>query len=341
MFEIEAKKSLGQNFLKNRTIIERIVAAGNIEKGDTILEIGPGTGAMTEVILEHIARFGTDEKAGKLILIEKDRRAIPILEAKFKGFLDKKQLRIIEGDFLEAEIGDILGNFAAKNGKKPGKRIGKTGRKASKQPKTYKTIANIPYYITGAIIRRCLEAEIKPETAIFLVQKEVAERITRKETSSKGQQKSNILAESISAYGKAEYLFTVVKGNFVPIPRVDSAAIRISDISDRQFAEHGVSEAAFFEVMKAGFAHKRKKAISNLKDFLQKNEKTAKMTAKAQTNEIISKIESILSKTAKKDGDNGEKNKETGENIRAEEIHTETWFQIAEIVQKTLQKESR
>jgi 16S rRNA (adenine1518-N6/adenine1519-N6)-dimethyltransferase len=285
MFELEAKKSLGQNFLKNTSIIEKIVEAGEIGVGDIILEIGPGTGAMTEVILRHIDALEKGSEA-KLIAIEKDSRAISILEAKFKAYIEKGMLQVIEGDFLEMNIGKIL--------KKP-----------------YKIIANIPYYITGAIIRKALEDQTKPKTAIFLVQKEVAERITRKEESGSGKIgriKSNILAESISAFGTAEYLFTVAKGNFVPMPKVDSAAIRISEISNTRFETSGVSEEAFFKIMKAGFSHKRKKAISNLKEYFEKKQ-----------------LEDIFL--------------HEGINIdaRAEEINTDTWFVIAKKLKSAIE----
>lgn len=298
MFEIEAKKSLGQNFLKNTTIIEKIVDAGDIQKGDFILEIGPGTGAMTSIILERVKAAG---KEAKLTVIEKDSRAIPVLEAKFKAEIESGTLEIIEGDFLELETSKII-------------------RTAKNKAFSYKIIANIPYYITGAIIRKVLEDKIKPKKAIFLVQKEVAERITRKEESGSGKAgraKSNILAESISAYGKAEYLFTVVKGNFTPMPKVDSAAICISDISNQRFEETGVSEEMFFEVMKAGFAHKRKKLSGNLKEYLLKKGIDAEKTAK-----IIAEIFEEASKTS--------------DNTRAEEISTDKWFEITQMIAKNI-----
>ncbi len=298
MFELEAKKSLGQNFLKNTTLIEKMVNAGEIQAGDMVLEIGPGTGAMTGIILKHIEK--ANEKGGKsgsssqkasLIVIEKDRRAIPILEEKFKDSIMRGELRVLEGDFLEMDMQSLF--------KKP-----------------YTVIANIPYYITGAIIRKALESVLKPKTAIFLVQKEVAERIVRKEGKGKAgskdrdgnqRQKSTILAESISAYGKAEYLCTVARGNFVPMPKVDSAAIRISDISGARFDSSGVSEELFFEVMKAGFSHKRKKAASNLRDFFSKKQNGQNM----QSVEDMFKEEGI------------------SPDARAEEISTDGWFAIA------------
>lgn len=322
MFELEAKKSLGQNFLKNTTLIEKMVEAGEIQAGDTVLEIGPGTGAMTSVILKHIekanAAAGIQAKKGQkasLIVIEKDRRAIPILEEKFSGFIEKGELQIIEGDFLEMDIRSLF--------RKP-----------------YTIIANIPYYITGAIIRKALESMPKPKTAIFLVQKEVAERIVRKESRGKAgskdrdgnqRQKSTILAESISAYGKAEYLCTVARGNFVPMPKVDSAAIRISDISGARFDVSGVSEELFFEVMKAGFSHKRKKAASNLRDFFskkwagqaakikkaKKDNKGEKQSGGKSEPSVAQSIEEIF----KKEG--------ISPDARAEEISTDEWFAIA------------
>ncbi len=315
MFEIEAKKSLGQNFLKNTTIIEKIVDAGDIQKGDYILEIGPGTGAMTSIILEKVKAAGD---GAKLIVIEKDRRAIPILEAKFKAEIESGTLEIIEGDFLELEIAEIFKKEAKSEKMAKNKATSKKTEGFS-----YKIIANIPYYITGAIIRKVLEDEIKPKKAIFLVQKEVAERITRKEESGSGKAgraKSNILAESISAYGRAEYLFTVVRGNFVPAPRVDSAAICISDISNQSFIESGISEDMFFEVMKAGFAHKRKKLSGNLKEYLSKKGISAENTAK-----IINQIFGEATRTP-----------ENPDNTRAEEISTEKWFEITEMIAKNI-----
>lgn len=305
MFEIEAKKSLGQNFLKNTSTIEKIVDAGDIQAGDYVLEIGPGTGAMTEKILEkiHQAGGGTDGKStkqAKLLVIEKDARAIPVLEAKFKDEIESGLLTILEGDFLEMEISDILQD-------------------------SYKIIANIPYYITGAIIRKALEDTIKPSRAIFLVQKEVADRITRKEEGGSGKAgriKSNILAESVAAYGTAEYLFTVVRGNFVPMPKVDSAAICISDISNKRFDESGVSEKAFFEVMKAGFAHKRKKLSSNLKEFLLKKDPSADAALTTET--VTAKLDAIFA------------DENINPDARAEEINTEMWFKIAKRLQSML-----
>ncbi len=143
-----AKKSLGQNFLKSERALSDIVEAGDIQSEDTIIEIGPGEGALTTRIL--------DMKPKKLIIIEKDDRLIPILEEKFKDSLDSGVLSIIHGDIIDLLEGDF---------KKVYKNRPKIVDKASDSSSpldSYKVIANIPYYITGLIIRKIFEQKTLP-----------------------------------------------------------------------------------------------------------------------------------------------------------------------------------
>jgi 16S rRNA (adenine1518-N6/adenine1519-N6)-dimethyltransferase len=234
-----AKKSLGQNFLKSGGIAAHIAASGDIKNSDIILEIGPGRAILTEKIIDV---------AGKVIAVEKDSTLIPELKEKFKNEIKNKKLEVIEGDILEFNLN--------KHGFKPGE---------------YKVIANIPYYITGAILKKFLSHKIYPELMVLLVQKEVAERIMARDG------KESILSVSVKAYGWPEYVQTVKKGNFLPMPKVDSAILAIRDISKHLFAKNKITEEKFFEVVRAGFAHKRKMLLGNLKEVEEDSENLKKI----------------------------------------------------------------
>lgn len=275
-----AKKSLGQNFLKNTHIIEQIVAAGEIKAGDTVIEIGPGAGALTGVILKKIKDYGT----GKLIAIEKDSRAINVLKDKFSEALDMGIFELIEGDFLEMNLAQLTGT------------------------KPYTLIGNIPYYITGAIIRHSLEATYKPNQIVFLVQKEVAERIVCRNT------KHSILSQSIALYGTPELLMTVSRGNFVPIPKVDSAVIRIKNISDQNLVQNHITSQLYFDILHAGFAHKRKKLFSNLFDDLKIKKSTTSPHSAPAEHSIKASLFRIFEELHLKEG------------VRAEELTPEQWI---------------
>ena len=125
-------------------------------------------------------------------------------------------------------------------------------------------VANIPYYITGEIIRQFLTAPNQPASMALLVQKEVAERIAR-------SKKESLLSLSVKVYGSPNYCFTVPRGAFIPIPNVDSAVLRTADISRDSFTDRE-EEERFFEVLHAGFAHKRKRLAKNLEDYAEKGE---------------------------------------------------------------------
>ena len=180
------------------------------------------------------------EKGAQVIAIEKDDSLIPFLQEKFTNEIKSGQFILLNQDVLDFNI--------------------------PKNIKKYKLIANIPYNITGAIFKKFLEEEKQPEKMVLLVQKEVAERIIAKDG------KESILSISVKIYGLPKYIMTVGKKFFSPSPKVDSAVILISDISKNTF-NGNISEKKFFEILKAGFAHKRKLVLSNLtKTFKQKDE---------------------------------------------------------------------
>lgn len=223
---IFAKKSLGQNFLTSMDVVRDIVSAGEVISSDTVLEIGPGKGMLTKALLETGAH---------VVAIEKDDRMIPLLEQTFANEITKGQFRLIHGDVLEMNTESI-----------------------GIAPKSYKLIANIPYYITGEIIRMFFEINPQPSRIVLMVQKEVADRIMAYDD------KSSILSTSIRAYGTPKRVRIVSKGCFSPAPTVDSAVLLIENISKDTFLKNKLTETEFFNVVKTGFAHKRKILTSNL-----------------------------------------------------------------------------
>jgi 16S rRNA (adenine1518-N6/adenine1519-N6)-dimethyltransferase len=255
-----AKKSLGQNFLASPQAVSDIARAAEIVSGETVVEIGPGTGVLTEALLANGAH---------VIAVEKDDRLQEILKVKFSKEVSEGRFALIHADILETK--DI--DFHA----------------------PYKLVANIPYYITGAILRMFLEAVEKPSVMVLMVQKEVADRIIAHDG------KESMLSISVKAYGTPIMIRKVGRGSFRPAPTVDSAVIRIEKIHN-PFSSRG-EEKRFFEVMHAGFAQKRKKFSRNLESIA--------------TRETIERAFRTLA---------------LGENMRAEDVSPLSWVQIAKLL---------
>ncbi|HCO99348.1 MAG TPA: ribosomal RNA small subunit methyltransferase A, partial [Candidatus Moranbacteria bacterium] len=234
-FMIKAKKSLGQNFLKDAEVLGRIIKAANLSQDDVVIEVGPGQGALTE-LLAGVCK--------KVIAIELDDRLIEPLHTKF---VDNKNVEIIHDDILKINLPELVTSYE----------LPVAG---------YKVVANIPYYITAPIIRLFLETKIPPSEVIFMVQKEVAERICAKPGA------MSILAVSVQYYAKAEFLFTVFKESFDPVPKVDSAIIKITHNSQLT-TDNKEKTKKFFRVVKSGFSAKRKTLINNLSNGLQIDKK--------------------------------------------------------------------
>jgi len=237
----EPKKSLGQNFLRDEKILQKIVNFAQIKKEDVVVEVGPGEGTLTSLLLKQ---------ASRVIAIEKDESLALLLQTKFEREITDNRLQIIVADALNYNLPSI----------------------------DYKLVGNIPYYITGALFKKVLESENPPSSITFVVQKEVAERIVAK------NKKESILSISVKAYGTPEYGGTIKAGSFYPVPKVDSAIIAVRNISKKRFEDltptsqarsapplekgrgkgRGFPETKFFEILKLGFAHKRKLLIKNL-----------------------------------------------------------------------------
>lgn len=188
------QKKLGQVFLQDKKVIERIIQAADIKSKDQILEIGPGKGVLTEAILETNA---------KITAVEKDPKLVKFLEDFFKN---RQNLKIIHAD-----IRDFLQNT--------GDRILNT---------EYKVIGNIPYYLTSHLLRLLLESSIKPKLIVLMIQKEVAERIIVQPP------KMNLLSASIQFYAKPEIICYVPRTAFHPEPKVDSAVIKITPMKTKE-----------------------------------------------------------------------------------------------------------
>ena len=234
------KKSLGQNFLTNPKVSEWMADTAELVAGETVLEIGPGTGMLTRELLKRGAH---------VVAIEADARAIAILEESFKDEIAGGNLVLHHADIREFDLSTL----------------GLT-------PHEYKLIANIPYYLSGMLFRMFLESACQPKSLVFLTQKEVAERIAPKQLSLRAtgrtagggfrRQKESLLSLSVKAYGTPTYIRTISRGNFKPSPKVDSAIIRITDISKNTFKD--IDEEFFFEILHLGFAAKRKQLLGNL-----------------------------------------------------------------------------
>lgn len=221
------KKSLGQNFLHNPYYLSLIADTAALLPGERVLEVGPGEGALTRELLA---------RGAKVTAIEKDSRLIPVLKKTFAKELRAKQLVLIEGDALEVSLAKagIRGN--------------------------YKVVANIPYYITGALMKKFFSEKRPATSLVLLVQKEVAERIAR-------EKKESILSLSVKVYGEPHYVKTVPRGAFNPAPSVDSAILNITNVSRANFKD-AADEAKFFALVKAGFGQKRKFLKRNLEPLL-------------------------------------------------------------------------
>jgi len=219
-YGLRPKKSLGQNFLVDEGALRRIVAAAELTESDTVLEIGPGLGALTR----HLAAA-----AGRVVAVELDGRMIPILKDRLAAFAN---LRLVQGDVLSLDPAALIDG-------------------------PYKVVANLPYYITAAILRHLLEATPRPQLMVLTVQREVAQRLTAQP----GQM--SLLAVSVQYYGRVRQIARLKAGSFYPRPEVDSAVVRV-DV----YPEPPVSvpdERFFFRVVKAGFGQKRKQLRNSLR----------------------------------------------------------------------------
>jgi len=216
------KKKYGQNFLTDETeILNKIMDVSKVTENDEVIEIGPGEGALTELLLKH---------SKKVTCFEIDRDLEKILRRKFDN---NPKFKLVMGDVLEADFNkENVGN-------------------------NVKVVANIPYYITSPIINKLIDNRDRVDEMYLMVQKEVAERVCAKS----GKERS-ILTLAVEYFGEANYLFTIPKEFFTPVPKVDSAFMSIVLRKDRKY-ENLCSEELFFRYVKAAFSNKRKNLSNN------------------------------------------------------------------------------
>lgn len=228
-WDLQPSKGLGQNFLVNQTVLEKIVAAAELTPEDVVLEIGAGLGTMT-------ARLARD--AGHVVAVELDRRLIPVLQ---DVLVDFDNVTLVQDDILALDPTALIS-------------IASNQRPASDIQ--YKVVANLPYYITSAVLRRLLEASLKPQRMVITVQREVAERIVAKP----GQM--SLLAVSVQFYGRPRLLFRIKPGSFHPSPNVESAVVQVDLYTT--FPVPIEETDTFFRIVRAGFAQRRKQLRNGL-----------------------------------------------------------------------------
>lgn len=237
-YHIEPKKGLGQNFLHDPNALQKIADSAGIAPGDTVIEIGPGTGALTEALAKQAAR---------VIAIELDERLQPLLEARFAS---TPTVEFHYADILRTDVGALAGGAP------------------------YLVVANVPYYITGAIMRHLFESQPRPARMVLTMQLEVAQKLVAKPGD------LSLIAVSAQFYSKPRIVAKFPPAVFYPRPEVGSAVVRFDvyptppvDVPD---------EALFFTVVRAGFSQKRKQIKNSLAGGLMRSaEETVALCARA------------------------------------------------------------
>jgi len=225
-FGLQPRKGLGQHFLIDGEVLELVTSAAELNPGDVIMEIGPGLGILTR----ELAR-----QAGQVIAIELDSNLAVILKQTLASF---DNVTIVNEDILRIEPAALLAE-----------------QKVTDSPFGYKVVANLPYYITSPVLRYFLEAPVKPQLMVMMVQKEVAEAIVAEP----GQM--SLLSVSVQLYGEPRIISYVPAQSFYPAPEVDSAILRIELYTQPAVA---VDKGSFFELVRGGFSLPRKQICNSL-----------------------------------------------------------------------------
>jgi len=226
-YNISANKSLGQNFLINDSVVNKIVESAEITKNDLVIEIGPGLGNLTEFLLE---------KAGKVIAIELDQRMLEILNDRFSLY---DNFEIINEDVLKVNLNELI------------------SKNKNSEIKNAKIVANLPYYISTPIIMKLLENRLDIDEIIVMVQKEVAERLTAKT----GTRLAGAITYAVEYYSDATSIIKVPKESFVPSPKVESEVIKLKVRKGKKIQVK--DEKLLFNIISKSFMQRRK-TLSNV-----------------------------------------------------------------------------
>jgi 16S rRNA (adenine1518-N6/adenine1519-N6)-dimethyltransferase len=229
---VRGKKELGQHFLVDPAAVQRIVDAADLCAKDTVLEVGPGPGVLTVPLAQ---------RAGQVVAVELDERMLAPLHESLQGH---DNVRIVHGDILEQDIPTLVGEVP------------------------YKVVANLPYYVTSAVLRHILESAQRPSLMVVTVQREVAERMVGRPTRGGRRHRQgttprmSLLAVSVQFFGVPRIVARIPAGAFRPVPAVQSAVVRI-DVYD-VLPWPAVDQEAFFRVVRAGFSQPRKQVHNAL-----------------------------------------------------------------------------
>ena len=226
----QLSKSLGQNFITDKSVIERIVEGSDVGEDDLVIEIGPGIGVLTAEAAES---------AAKVVAIEIDKKLIPILA---ETLADYDNIRVINQDILKTDINEIICEE----------------REAGSFTGGVKIMGNLPYYITTPIIMGILEKGVEADSITIMMQKEVADRIK----AAPGGKIYGAISVAVQYYCEVEQVASVPKEVFVPRPKVDSAVLKLSIRKERPVDL--IDEKSFFACIKAGFGQRRKTLLNSL-----------------------------------------------------------------------------
>lgn len=250
-YKIKANKDLGQNFLINDDVIEKIIEKSQIEKNDLIIEIGPGLGVLTNLLLE---------RSDNVVAIELDKRMVEIIS---KRFILKNNLQIINEDVLKVDLNNLI-------------------KEENDNNYSVKIVANLPYYITTPIIMKLLEEKLNINSITVMIQKEVADRLTE----IPGGKNSGAITYCVYYYSEAQEMLTVPNTSFVPEPKVNSEVIRLNIRKEAPVKLN--DEKLFFKIIKASFTQRRKTLVNGLSNSgITTKEKIKEVLQSLKINENI------------------------------------------------------